>query len=73
MQTDIKHYYLGNHTLPLMLLVVTNILGGLHVLPIFVQLLISSSTCVYLGCILSGRLSKAKDGQLCASVHDKDS
>lgn len=67
MQTDIKHYYLGTQVLPLILLVITNILGGLHLLPIFIQLLISSSTCVYLGCILSGRLSKAKDGKICAS------
>lgn len=73
MQTSVKHYYLGSQMIPLLLLLITNVLGGLHLIPIFIQLLISSCSCVYLGCILSGRLSKGTDGAICSAAHEEDS
>jgi hypothetical protein len=40
----------------------TNIAGGLLLLPTFVQLLLNTCACVYIGCIFSTRLSNNADG-----------
>lgn len=60
--TETHHMYLGNKVIPCVLLLAVNVLGGLHMLPIFIQLLCSSVSCVYLGAIAAGRLSKGKSG-----------
>lgn len=45
-------------------LIGTNIAGGLLVMPIFLQLLLNTCACVYIGCLLSTRLSKDSSGRL---------
>lgn len=42
----------------------TNIAGGLLIMPVFLQLLLNTCACVYIGCLLSTRLAKDKDGQI---------
>lgn len=45
-------------------LLATNIGGGLLLLPTFVQLLLNTCSVVYIGCILSTRLVRANNGEL---------
>ena len=42
----------------------TNIGGGLLLLPTFPQLLLNTCAVVYMGCLLSTKLAKDKDGKL---------
>jgi len=49
---------------PAVLLVLTNVLGGLLVMPISLQLLFNTCCCVYIGCIISTRLAKNPNGTL---------
>lgn len=44
------------------ILIGTNVAAGLLLLPTFVQLLLNTCACVYIGCIFSTRLSKNTDG-----------
>ena len=37
--------------IPLTVILISNILGALHILPVFPQLLLNSSAVVFLGCI----------------------
>jgi len=51
-----------NLTIAYGLILAANIGGALLVLPIFLQLLINSCACVYIGCLLSTRLAKNEKG-----------
>lgn len=51
-----------NLNIAYILLLASNIGGALTVLPIFLQLLISSCCCVYIGCLSSTRLAKNEKG-----------
>lgn len=42
----------------------TNVAGGLLVMPVFLQLLFNTCACVYIGCLLSTRLTKDASGRL---------
>ena len=42
----------------------TNVAAGFLLLPTFVQLLLNTCACVYIGCIFSTRLSKNSDGTI---------
>lgn len=42
----------------------TNIAGGLLVMPVFLQLLLNTCACVYIGCLLSTRLTKDSTGRI---------
>jgi len=46
------------------LILVANIGGFLHLIPVFPQLLVNSCCCVYLGVILSAKLKRGKDNVL---------
>ena len=56
----------------MILILLANIAGWLHVLPVFVQLVINSSCCVYLGTIMSSKIFKSKNGEFGLSEKDKD-
>lgn len=47
-----------------LVLLATNVGGGLLLLPTFVQLLLNTCSVVYIGCILSTRLARANTGEL---------
>lgn len=45
-----------NISIPFGIVFVVNMLGWLHILPIFIQLLLNSASCVFIGCVLSTKL-----------------
>lgn len=53
-----------NLMLAYIVLLGTNIAGGLLVMPVFLQLLLNTCSCVYIGCLLSTRLAKDKEGRV---------
>lgn len=64
--------YTRDWKLPAIFILVSNLLGFLHLLPVFPQLLINSSCCVYIGVILSAKLRRSETG-LVAAEKEKDS
>ncbi len=64
--------FLQDRLLASLLILVTNILGFFHLLPVFPQLLINSTCCVYLGTIMSTKLKHQKDGTLIEEEKGKD-
>lgn len=51
--------FAGPTVLPFVLIVLANVGGYFHLLPVFVQLLINSCACVYLGTIMSTKLKRS--------------
>jgi hypothetical protein len=58
-----KQFLIRTLYVPFALLAISNILGWMHLLPVFVQLLLSSCSCVYIGCILSSKLQRKPSGE----------
>ena len=51
-----------NVQIPFAILAVVNLLGFTHILPVFIQLLLNSVCCVYIGCVLGSKMSKKPTG-----------
>lgn len=64
--------FAGGRMFPSILILLANIGGWLHLLPVPVQLIINSCACVYLGTIMSSKIFKGKNGQIEISAKDKD-
>ena len=50
--------YIRSIEIPAIVILLANILGAFHLLPVFVQLLLNSSAVVYMGCIASAQIKK---------------
>ena len=59
-----EHKPVRSIILPALILLATNIGGGLLIVPTFVQLLLNTCCVVYMGCLLSTLLSKDKEAKL---------
>ncbi len=72
MESPSEVAYVGGRVFPLILILLTNIGGWLHLLPVPIQLIINSCACVYLGTIMSSKIMKGKNGEIGLSEKDKD-
>jgi hypothetical protein len=50
--------------IPFGIIAATNLVSFFHVLPVFVQLLLNSTCCVFIGCVLGSKLAKKDSGEL---------
>lgn len=64
--------YVRERIFPMVLILLANIGGWLHLLPVAPQLIINSCSCVYLGTIMSSKIHKLKNGDIGLSAKDKD-
>ena len=69
--TDLEYGYVRSGVIPFGLILVANVCGYLHVLPVFLQLLVNSCSVVYLGTILSQKIGKSKNGEMTLSEKEK--
>ena len=69
--TESQNHFIRSWVPPFVLIILSNLLGYLHLLPVFPQLLINSSACVYIGVILSSKLRRNGDN-LTAADKEKD-
>lgn len=59
-----QQYLTKNVTIPFGIIAFTNLLSFLHIVPVFPQLLLNSSCCVFIGCVLGSKLAKKPSGEL---------
>lgn len=62
--TLLESLHIRSVRVPAIVILLTNLLAWFHLLPVFIQLLLNSSSCVYIGCILSTKITKDKEGAL---------
>jgi len=56
MESDKEVIFAGGRAFPFILILLANIGGWLHLLPVPIQLFINSCACVYLGTIMSSNI-----------------
>lgn len=61
-QSKAEVYLTKSITIPFGIIAFTNLLSFLHIVPVFLQLLLNSSCCVYVGCVLGSKLAKKASG-----------
>lgn len=72
LSTTTKTIFIRNRTIASVLILLANLGGFLHLLPVFPQLLINSSCCVYLGTIMSTKLKRSRDDTIVEEDKGKD-